>query len=274
MMRMTPKISVRPDAISAYTPPVRTPSTAASRTSVMTATAQRSRKLRVLLPGVLGVFGLSGGHAGRVDEDRVAVLPLFDKDSRATLRPAHRVEAHRALDRLICPSVEGVDQFLVVDAAGLGRGLLDNLADAITLSRVGTDACGGTAVVGEVLGHERRVAIGLRAGRPARRNHDSFGVRPELVRIGGALVGARGLDDRLGVVVLLDEGLDEGDRVRHLGTENDGVRVRTGHFQGERSEVRGLKWIHLVETRLAPPSPRRLLALSICGCVNGSSEVA
>ena len=32
MIRMTPKISVRPDAMSAYTPPVRTPSTADSRT--------------------------------------------------------------------------------------------------------------------------------------------------------------------------------------------------------------------------------------------------
>src|SRR5258708_1581664 len=109
MMRMTPKTSVRPEAISAYAPPVRTPSAAASMTSVVKA-GRRGPSwpvgLRVLRPG--------HGDRRRVDRHGPAGLPLDEE--RFTGRAAGAVEGHRALDGVVRAVVERVDQLRVVEA--------------------------------------------------------------------------------------------------------------------------------------------------------------
>src|ERR1039457_4993528 len=79
MIRITPKINVSPEAISAYTPPVRMPKMTASRMRL----TQPSRSPG---EGGLGELRLSDGGRWRVDRDRQTVLPLDEE--ACTVRPA------------------------------------------------------------------------------------------------------------------------------------------------------------------------------------------
>src|SRR5215471_8582649 len=108
MIRMTPKISVRPDAISAYMPPVSTPRTAASRTRSISPERSLPVRLRVLGPG--------DRDRRRVDGHRLAALPLHQE--RRAVRLPGPVERHRALDRLVRARVQLRDELRVVDAVG------------------------------------------------------------------------------------------------------------------------------------------------------------
>src|SRR2546430_16842591 len=122
------------------------PSTAASRTRVISTSWKRggdggfrSPSPFHLLPVVLRVFGLSGGHGRWVNEDCGAVLPLLDENPHAALRLTDRIPAHRALDRLIGARVEGVDELLVVDATGLCGGPGHGPPRPFSLGPVGPD---------------------------------------------------------------------------------------------------------------------------------------
>src|SRR5437660_12184790 len=102
MIRITPKISVRPDAIRAYMPPVRTPRTAASRTRLpFIGPVDASR------PGGLRVLRLGHRRRCRIHRQRAAALPLDEE--RLAGWPADRVEGHGALHRPVASVVEGVD---------------------------------------------------------------------------------------------------------------------------------------------------------------------
>src|SRR6202162_2029288 len=105
--------------------------------------------------------------------------------------------------------MKSVDQLLVVDALLLGRRLVDALPDAESLCRIGADAGGSAAVLGDELAHKYWVSISRRASGPTCRNHDPLSVGPELAGVSVALVRAGRLDERLRVVVLGDECLDE-----------------------------------------------------------------
>src|SRR6201987_4915222 len=90
MMSMTPKISVRPAAMSAYTPPVRTPSTIACRSAV--------DDIGPLLPGRLGIDGSGGARQpGRDRLHQGAILPLKGQGLLCGVL-TERVERDRALD--------------------------------------------------------------------------------------------------------------------------------------------------------------------------------
>src|SRR3982074_2916357 len=140
MIRMTPKISVRPDAIRAYTPPVNTPSMAASNARPLM--LGLSPHQVDSLPVRLWILRLRHGDRRRVDRHRLAVLPLDQE--RGAVRLTGGVEAHRALDGLEGARVQRADQLAVVDAADPSGRLLDHLADAVRLGRVGADG-GGVA---------------------------------------------------------------------------------------------------------------------------------
>src|SRR5258706_3187317 len=186
MMRMTPKVNVNPEAISAYTLTVRMPSTTASRTRVIRPDQERGRRsspspYHALLPGLLRVFGLGSRHGCGVDKGGLAPLPLLDVDADSTLRPSRRVERHWSLDGLVRALMQCRDQLGVVDAVGLGGCLVDDLSDAVGLGRVGADVAGRTAVLRDELGDELGIAIGRGAASPSRRDHDALGVGAQLV---------------------------------------------------------------------------------------------
>src|ERR1044072_8179300 len=93
MTRITPKISVNPDASRAYTPPIRRP-----RTTVWTSWVTRLgyASLRTRLPAVDHVIGRGG--ILREHDLGLAVLPLADEE--LALRAAVLVLAQRAEDRV------------------------------------------------------------------------------------------------------------------------------------------------------------------------------
>src|SRR5215217_7154343 len=131
--RMTPKISVRPEASSAYVPPISRP-----RTIVWTnwVTRLRDASLGARLPArddLVGRRGLLGQH-----DLGLAVLPLADEE--LALRPAVVLPAQRTEDRVDLVVAQPVGELeLVVDRPdALGGGL--------------QDLCGGVGV-GRVLGH-------------------------------------------------------------------------------------------------------------------------
>src|ERR1019366_1580353 len=149
MIRITPKINVSPEAISAYTPPVRMPKMTASRIRVISAPASSGE-------GGLGVLRLSDGGGWRVDRHGHAVLPLHEE--RRAVRPSDRVERDRTLHGLIGTGVQRRDQGRVGDAVRLLCGLVDDLTDAVGLGRVTGDVAGGAAVLCNVLTDEFGVA--------------------------------------------------------------------------------------------------------------------
>src|SRR5919202_6486871 len=109
--RMTPKISVRPDASSAYVPPISRP-----RTTVWTSSVTRrdDASLGARLPArhdLVGRRRLLGQH-----DLRRAVLPLADEE--LALRAAVLVPAQRAEDRVDRVAAQPVGELeLIVDRA-------------------------------------------------------------------------------------------------------------------------------------------------------------
>src|SRR3954466_3061784 len=96
---ITPKISVSPDASSAYTPPTRRPSRTVWTSSVIAA-----RRRTVLLAARLPPRqrGVRGRGVLRQDDLRLAALPLADEElalRAAVLVPAQRPEDGRDLVR-------------------------------------------------------------------------------------------------------------------------------------------------------------------------------
>src|SRR4051794_25304683 len=136
MTPITPKISVSPDAISAYTPPIRSPRMIAWTNSVMVASpgcrpsgtppgaarpaAPYPSRARGLLDD-----GLGRRRRLRQHDLRLAVLPLADQE--LALRGARLVPLERPEDRVHGVRADPVGQLrLVADAAdGLDRGLHD-----------------------------------------------------------------------------------------------------------------------------------------------------
>src|ERR1700683_5564113 len=167
MIRITPKINVSPEAISAYTPPVRMPKTTASRTRVTGPSWSPGE-------GGLGVLRLRNCGGRWIHRDRYAGLPLDEEACAARL--AEGIEGHRALDGLVRTAVQGVDERRVGNTVRLLRRLIHHLAHAVRLSGVGWDRGRGTAVLGHELTHERRVVRRLGARPPSGGDHHTFGV--------------------------------------------------------------------------------------------------
>src|SRR4051794_32096493 len=127
MTPITPKINVSPDAISAYTPPIRSPRMIAWTNSVMVASpdcrpggaprgAVRPAAPYPSRPGVLLDDGLR--RRGRLGQDdlRLAALPLADQE--LALRRAPLVPLQRPEDRVHAVRADPVGELrLVVDAA-------------------------------------------------------------------------------------------------------------------------------------------------------------
>ena len=90
------------------------------------------------------------------------------------------------------------------------------------------------------------VLEGLGAVPPALGNHDALGIaEADGFGEGLALVWTRGGDDRLRTVVLLDKGMEQGDRqVRTGGTDHDQLSVRVNRGQRDRLEVGALSRDH------------------------------
>src|SRR5829696_7722009 len=133
---ITPKISVRPDASSAYTPPIRRPRITTWMNCVSARSSEGGRGGRarstarpaslLLRPIRLRVHDVVGGRRVlRCDDLLVAVLPLCEQER--LLRRAGLVPAEGPEDRLHLVVVEPVGELLlVVDRAdGLDRGLQD-----------------------------------------------------------------------------------------------------------------------------------------------------
>src|ERR1700721_2958674 len=150
MMSSTPKMSVRPTAMRAYTPPTRIPTTISCRISCAINNSVLVGYCTPALPGLsielrsadrAGPGGLGGGDhlgprvAGRQDlgERGPVVLPLEDEGHRGPVL-AQGVELDAALDGLQrVAGVQVLDNAGVVDAAGRVDRLLDDLADRVRL---------------------------------------------------------------------------------------------------------------------------------------------
>src|SRR5690349_15386250 len=124
--RMIPKASVRPLAISAYTPPVRSPRMQAWTKRCI---YRRSSSSLLLSPGRLRHHGLVKRHARGKDRHELAADPL-DEDVAPPWR-AVLVPAQVALDRRPRTGVQRLDDRLVVDRACLLGDCLDDLSDRV-----------------------------------------------------------------------------------------------------------------------------------------------
>src|SRR5664280_671028 len=130
MMFMTPKMSVNPVAISAYTAPVRIPSITAWVSAVPFTYSSR--------PYWLGKENRNGVRlTGRHDLNEVRTLPLEgERNPQEVLTQV--VELHRTLNALHGdPAVEIADDLRVVEAAGRLHRLSHHLADRVGLSHIG-----------------------------------------------------------------------------------------------------------------------------------------
>src|SRR5215831_14763342 len=204
MMSSTPKISVSPIAISAYTPPTSTPSTIA-RTSWCPISAPCRSVEWSAWPVGLGVEDRDRpGRSLREHLGVVATLPLEHEHHRLDVHP-QRVELHRALDAAQRhPAVQVLDDLRLVGAAGGLHRLRRDLAHAVAFGHVGVDLRRAPAVLGDVLLDHALALRVVVAAEPAVGSHDPGGVvLPDRLEERGALVRAgRGGKD-LGVVVLL-----------------------------------------------------------------------
>src|SRR2546423_4352421 len=144
---MTPKTSVRPLAINAYTPPVRTP-----RMQAWTTMCTSS----LLAPGRLRCERRVQRDVLRVDGQQLAVHP-FDEQV-ASLRLADRVPAQHALDRRPAAAVQRVDDLAVVERLRLRDRELQHLSRRIRLRRRRVDAARAAAVLLHVSVYERLVS--------------------------------------------------------------------------------------------------------------------
>src|SRR3984885_8315528 len=192
MMSSTPKISVRPTAMRAYTPPTRIPTMISYKISC----AMPLRPGRLKHPGVAGAeetSALDRAGPGRLDgDDRrlrawvarrqdlvehgAGLVPLEHEGGRGRVL-TERVEQHCALHRLQRDAAVQVgDDRLVVGAAGRVDRLVDDLADRVRLGHVGVDVGGSAAVLLDVLG-DHLLALGvLLTAVPAVGHHHPRGV--------------------------------------------------------------------------------------------------
>src|SRR5882757_1350279 len=239
MTFMMPKISVWPDAISAYTPAVSTP-----RMMPWTKACIRS-------PTPAGFGCLRGGLGDRlrVDRQQLALDPLHEVElpvGRAVDRPGQVAQDGRP-----DAGVQRADDRRVVDLAGLRRNGGDHLAHRVGLGAAVIDALRGAAELLDVGRGERRAARSRGAGEPVGRRHDALGVRfAHLVREVQRRVGAVGLEHELGVVLELHQVLDLGVRVLVLGAADDKVRMFRDHRGHHRREVHRLGRVDLLVDRL------------------------
>ena len=143
--------------------------------------------------------------------------------------------------------MQRIDQLLVVDAVGFGRGLVDHLANAVGLGRIGADVAGGATVLGDEFADEFVVVCRLCAGPPAGGDEDALGIGgANLVREVLALIRAGGFNDRFRVVVLPLERLDEGDTIRFLGAKDHDIGLGVDDLLCQRVPGRRLRGVHLV----------------------------
>src|SRR3954454_16761540 len=195
--RMTPKISVRPEASRAYVPPISRP-----RTIVWTnwVTRRDDASLRARLPArddLVGRRGLVGQH-----DLGLAVLPLADEElalRAAVLGPAQRAEDR--VDRVLAQPVGELE--LVVDRADAVDGRGHHLGGGVGVGGVLGHL--GAAEHLLVLGDELLVARGLGVDRVAHLVGDALGdvLATELLVAGGFGVArvADRVEDALGVVL-------------------------------------------------------------------------
>src|SRR5579862_6585166 len=143
MMSMTPKIRLRPAAMSAYTPPVSTPSVIAWRSSL---SDKRSRLRRSSAPGRRQALpprrlredgGLVALRADRERRDEHALLPLERRRLQRRVL-ALGVELHRALDAVQRDAAVQVgDDLRIVESVRRLHRLGQHLADRVALRDVG-----------------------------------------------------------------------------------------------------------------------------------------
>src|SRR3954454_4055663 len=248
---ITPKISVSPEAISAYTPPMRRPRTIAWTNSVMDGVAPRRcrpggapsgaarpagphpSRSGVLLHDGLRRRGVLGQH-----DLRLAVLPLADQE--LSLRRARLVPLERPEDRVDAVRPDPLRELrLVLDAADrLHRGL-HHLRRRERVRRV----LGGLARAGHLVGRLYELGVGGRLGLrvPAHRVERALGVVDADAL--GVLPGERRrarLEEVLRLEADLVERADEVHAVGERGAVHEDVRVRGLHGVGDRVEVRVL----------------------------------
>src|SRR5580698_1882608 len=154
MMSSTPKTSVSPAAISAYTPPPSIPAAMAWPISCAISAPRCCAPVRSARPAGLGVKDCHrAGGSGRKHLDELAVLPLEDERQCLDVL-AEAVELHCALDggqRDVAMQVR--DEFRADQAAGRLDRRRGDLADRVGLGHVGVDVGGSAAVLGDILLH-------------------------------------------------------------------------------------------------------------------------
>src|SRR5215218_7549604 len=187
MMFMTPKIRVRPEAISAYTPPTSRPRMSVS---VAWVTAAGLPRLALLPVGLGEHHAVGGGHVLGQHDLGLAALPLGEQE--VGLRRAGRVPAQRAEDGVDLVGVQPVGDLVLVDLpAGLDAGL-QHLRGG---ERVGGVLLRDLVVLLLVAPHEVLVERVGGLGAPADRVEHALGVGfPDAL---GVLVGVgrrRGLE--------------------------------------------------------------------------------
>src|SRR5262245_27757298 len=173
--RMTPKIRVRPDASSAYTPPTRMPRMRVWTNCVMTGRGRRSGawapppSISLLGRGLVALDDVVAcGGVLRQHDLRLAALPLADEE--LPLRAAVRVPAQRAEDRVDRVRAQPVGELELVLLGERLVGLHRRLQHARRRERVGRVlghllTAEHLLVLGDELGVARRLGLLAVAGR-------------------------------------------------------------------------------------------------------------
>src|SRR5438876_3344818 len=245
MTFMTPKISVSPAAISAYIPPVRTPSTrlwAKSPGLIEPRTRRRGPPREVgpsshptssqmapanRLPGRLGIdrIRVLVRVAFRRDHMHDTVLPLLEQI--AALWPAKLVPTDLALDRRDLVGMQPVGDLRVVHRLSRLHRRRHDLPDGISLSRLPRNQVVLVRIQLEIVGDELRIAGLLGILYPAVAGHAAVHLVSQrlLERSGGARPGRK--INRLRLIVHRRVGLDLSHRVVEDGAAQDDVGFRS-----------------------------------------------
>src|SRR5690348_5865068 len=178
------------------------------------------------------------GRGGRwVHAHDAPLLPLQGVGGEVRIF-AHVIELDRALDAVELAGIERLDQLGVVGAFALLYPLLQYLTDREGFRRVRGDVVNLDAVLGGVRLHKRLVARVVQLGEPAVGEGDPLGVlRADRLHEGRAHIRPSCEHDRLGVVVLLGEDLDEGLGVQVVRTADEHVGVLVDDRGGDRRIV-------------------------------------
>ncbi len=139
------------------------------------------------------------------------------------------IELHISLNGLErIARVKLSNNFRVIDAAHLGRPLLEHLPYRESLSYVGADASGIAAILRQVVTDHLGVLVGVDRGIPTAVRHEhAFRLVDSSNGIGKhcALVGSCRRNDGLRVEVLLLESLDICNDIIQQRTGNDDIRL-------------------------------------------------